>query len=94
MGSCFPKEIIVEPEEPPSMSVATKLGSGPQSLYNVRIAMTDALLVGGFMGARFLFEEKVRRAKQESKTVTVVDGCLFIDYEYQGRIPPGTNIFV
>ena len=37
-------------------------------------------------------ESKIRKAKQEMKTVTVKNGCLYIDYKYIGRLPDGLRV--
>lgn len=35
------------------------------------------------------FQERVRKAKAGMSTVTIRNDCLYIDYEFVGRIPPG-----
>ncbi|VDK40340.1 unnamed protein product [Gongylonema pulchrum] len=34
-------------------------------------------------------EGQVRKAKAEGRTVTAVNGCIYIDYQLVARIPPG-----
>lgn len=34
-------------------------------------------------------QKRIMRAKAEGRTVSAVDGCLYIDYKYVGRLPNG-----
>lgn len=96
MGSCLPKEEVKSNQTKPQASLLrnvrthhTAAHTETQNMYNVRNAMRDAMMVGGFLGSKVILEEKIRRARAELKIVTVANGCLFIDYQYQGRLPPG-----
>ncbi len=37
-------------------------------------------------------ENKIRKAKQEMRTITVLNGCLYIDYKFVGDIPDGLTV--
>jgi hypothetical protein len=34
---------------------------------------------------------QMRKAKAEGRTVTVLNGCVYIDYQLKAQIPPGFN---
>lgn len=39
-------------------------------------------------------EDKIRRAKQEMQTVSITNGCLYIDYQFIAKLPLGMKVTV
>lgn len=37
-------------------------------------------------------QKEIYLAKQQAKTVSVINGCLYIDYQYVGPLPPGCDV--
>ncbi|KAL3075719.1 hypothetical protein niasHS_012549 [Heterodera schachtii] len=44
---------------------------------------------GGDLGS---LRDQIRKAKAEGRTVTVMNGCVYIDYQLKAQIPPGFNL--
>lgn len=39
-----------------------------------------------------VIQDQIYKAKAQAKTVTTMNGCLFIDYQYVGHLPPGYHV--
>lgn len=82
MGCCVSQKSREETEDL-ALELDTKMEES--GLYNVKSAMHEAIKMGGFLAPNAL-EHKIRLAKQSMKTITVINGCLFIDYKFEGKI--------
>ncbi|VDK32652.1 unnamed protein product [Anisakis simplex] len=54
-----------------------------------------SLLAGANRAAPFDLiglEGKIRKAKAEGRTVTVVNGSVYFDYQHVANVPPGMNL--
>ena len=52
-------------------------------------------LVGAFPAVDLnRIESEVRKAKAEGRTVTLINGCLYFDYQLVAQIPPNIDLAV
>uniref|UniRef100_A0A914WPI7 Uncharacterized protein n=1 Tax=Plectus sambesii TaxID=2011161 RepID=A0A914WPI7_9BILA len=61
----------------------------------VALMMQQAMMLGaaGANPAADL-DHQVRRAKAEGRTVTIMNDCLYFDYQFVARVPPGMDLRV
>jgi hypothetical protein len=73
-----------------------------QKMHTVAMLASMAHQTGGLLNqmaqaAEFMdameFQERVRKAKAEDRTVTIRNDCLYIDYEFVGRAPPNLSAY-
>lgn len=91
MGSCWSEE--KNSVDQSDLSPSNECPMATKS-FNIRSAMQDATMIGGIIESHLILEDKIRRAKHEMKTVTVSNGCLYIDYQYQGHLPEGFKVVI
>ncbi|KAF7636556.1 hypothetical protein Mgra_00003945 [Meloidogyne graminicola] len=58
--------------------------------------MNQAGMLAGCVPAPNLMDldtlkSQMRKAKAEGRTVSVLNGCVYIDYQLKAQIPPGFN---
>lgn len=66
----------------------------PSMALGLGMALQQAGHLVGAMANVENMEAQIRKAKAEMKTITVLNGCLYIDYQYIGKIPPGMTVSV
>jgi hypothetical protein len=85
-------------------STVASPGGGGGRMNTVALLASMAHQAGGFMNQMAVtqasdvmdpseFQARVRRAKGEMRTVSVRNDCLYIDYEFIGRVPDGMGIY-
>ncbi|VDK48425.1 unnamed protein product [Anisakis simplex] len=72
--------------------VAKRTTSAYLGLAMIEANKAAALMVGNACSEDLqqeIAERLIRKAKNDGCTVSVVDGCLYIDYKFVGSLPPG-----
>jgi hypothetical protein len=59
----------------------------------VAMMMQQAMILGGAAASPAGdLDIQIRRAKAEGKTVTMMNGSLYFDYQFVARVPPGMDL--
>uniref|UniRef100_A0A0N4ZKL4 Ragulator complex protein LAMTOR5 n=1 Tax=Parastrongyloides trichosuri TaxID=131310 RepID=A0A0N4ZKL4_PARTI len=92
MGCCFSDNNEESTETSPLHD------KGPHRGVGMGIAMmmqqAGAILAANASFDMNAIEAQVRKAKAEGKTVTLINGCLYFDYQLVAQIPPSYDLHI